>query len=185
VLVDRNILPFGPALQPNPTISGFCKPDELWIHCKTCWIRLSISSSVIVRRLEQRDLSWAQGLSRRTIVRLEWQPPVMEPNKWREPSRCPFGKYGGRHFRVHRMVTKGVRHTVNELLTARRYGCQRYRRMIRVYPTGGSHAPTSRHVKGLAVMWYLLGSSMGRWRWPGSIGRSRTQGAVMCGCCFV
>ena len=59
------------------------------------------------------------------------------------------------------MVTKAVRDTVYEQVTARRYQCRRCRRTFRVYPSGVSQAPTSQRVKGLAVMLYVLGLSYG------------------------
>ena len=94
-------------------------------------------------------------------MRLELRLPVVEPNEWQEPSTCPFGRCGGRHFRLHQVVAKPVRDTVYERVLARRYQCRRCRRTFRVYPTGVNHAPTSQRVKGLAVLLYLLGLSYG------------------------
>jgi transposase-like protein len=94
-------------------------------------------------------------------MRLELHLPVVEPEEWREPSTCPFARCGGRYFRLHQVVTKAVRDTVYEQVTARRYQCRRCRRTFRVYPSGVSQAPTSQRVKGLAVMLYVLGLSYG------------------------
>jgi len=48
-----------------------------------------------------------------------------------------------------------------EAVTARRYRCLRCKRTFRVYPQGITHDQTSKRVKGLAVMLYLLGLSYG------------------------
>ena len=59
------------------------------------------------------------------------------------------------------MVSKPVRDTVYQAVSAHRYECLRCRRTFRVYPQGVSQASTSQRVKGLAVMLYLLGLSYG------------------------
>jgi transposase-like protein len=94
-------------------------------------------------------------------MRLELRLPTVEPDEIRAPTRCPYPKCGGRHFRQHQWVAKPVRDTVYDRVTARRYQCRRCRRTFRVYPTGVNRAATSQRVKGLAVLLYLLGLSYG------------------------
>ena len=94
-------------------------------------------------------------------MRLELLLPPVEPEEWQAPSVCPYARCGGRHFRLHQVVSKPLRDTVYQTVTARRYQCLRCRRTFRVYPTGVKRAPTSQRVKGLAVMLYLLGLSYG------------------------
>lgn len=94
-------------------------------------------------------------------MRLELRLPVVEPEEWPEPSSCPYAPCGGQHFRLHQRVSKAVRDTVYEQVTARRYQCRRCRRTFRVYPTGVDHTATSQRLKGVAVMLYLLGLSYG------------------------
>ena len=54
-----------------------------------------------------------------------------------------------------------VKDTVYEVVLAQRYECLRCGRTFRVYPCGVSRAQTSKRLKGLAVMLYLLGLSYG------------------------
>src|SRR5713101_9012490 len=94
-------------------------------------------------------------------MRLELLLPPIDPEDWQAPRLCPYARCGGRHFRLHQVVSKPVRDTVYQAVTARRYQCLRCRRTFRAYPTGVKRAPTSQRVKGLAVMLYLLGLSYG------------------------
>jgi transposase-like protein len=58
-------------------------------------------------------------------------------------------------------VVKALNDTVYPRVMARRYKCLRCGRTFRVYPQGVTRAQTSKRVKGLAVMLYLLGLSYG------------------------
>jgi transposase-like protein len=58
-------------------------------------------------------------------------------------------------------VPKPVRDTVYHEVTARRYQCLRCGRSFRVYPQGVSEDQTSARLKGLAVMFYIMGLSYG------------------------
>lgn len=94
-------------------------------------------------------------------MRLELRLPEVKPEEICAPKVCRYAKCGGRHLRLHQVVTKAVRDTVVEQVTVRRYQCLRCRRTFRVYPTGVQRAATSQRVKGLAVMLYVLGLSYG------------------------
>jgi hypothetical protein len=54
-----------------------------------------------------------------------------------------------------------VRDTVYHAVTARRYQCLRCGRSFRVYPQGISEDQTSARLKGLAVLFYIMGLSYG------------------------
>jgi hypothetical protein len=58
-------------------------------------------------------------------------------------------------------VAKPVRDTVHHAVTARRYQCLRCGRSFRVYPQGISEDQTSARLKGLAVLFYIMGLSYG------------------------
>jgi hypothetical protein len=89
-------------------------------------------------------------------MRLHLLLPRVEPEQIVPPTACPNARCGGQHFRRHQRVTKPVRDTVYEEVTAERYECLRCHCTFRVYPLGVSGDHTSRRVKGLAVMLYLL-----------------------------
>ena len=50
------------------TISGSCKPDEMKIHCKTHWIRLSISKNPRVRDARQAPPSISPASLQSSVV---------------------------------------------------------------------------------------------------------------------
>jgi transposase-like protein len=58
-------------------------------------------------------------------------------------------------------VRKPVRDTVYRAVTARRYACLRCGRTFRVFPLGITDDQTSRRLKGLAVLFYIMGLSYG------------------------
>ena len=94
-------------------------------------------------------------------MRLQLLLPRVVVTEFELPTECPYDKCRGRHFEPHQEVTKPVRDTMYEVVTARRYRCLRCKRTFRVYPRGITHDQTSQRVKGLAVMLYLLGLSYG------------------------
>jgi hypothetical protein len=94
-------------------------------------------------------------------MRLQMLLPKVEPEYFALPTHCPYEGCPGTHFREHQVVAKAVRDTRYEQVAARRYECLRCQRTFRVYPTGISRAQVSLRVKGLAVMFYLLGLSYG------------------------
>lgn len=94
-------------------------------------------------------------------MRLQMLLPKVEPDHLVLPTQCPYKGCAGTHFREHQTVGKAVRDTHYEQVVARRYQCLRCQRTFRVYPQGVSRAQVSLRVKGLAVMFYLLGLSYG------------------------
>jgi transposase-like protein len=63
-------------------------------------------------------------------------------------------------FTYERRVAKPLRDTVYHEVLVHRYQCLKCKRTFRVYPEGTTPAQTSRRVKGLAVMLYLLGCAL-------------------------
>lgn len=94
-------------------------------------------------------------------MRLKLLLPQVEPDVFQEPSVCPYPKCGGQRFHLRQEVAKAVRDTVYTAVTARRYDCLRCGRTFRVYPLGVSDDQTSQRLKGLAVLFYLMGLSYG------------------------
>jgi transposase-like protein len=94
-------------------------------------------------------------------MRLQLVLPQVKPTVVTLPSVCPQGDCPGTHFQHHQVVIKPLKDTVYLEVTAHRYKCLRCERTFRVYPAGVTPAQTSRRVKGLAVMLYLLGLSYG------------------------
>jgi hypothetical protein len=94
-------------------------------------------------------------------MRLKLLLPQVEPDVFQEPSVCPYAQCGGRHFHLRQEVSKAVRDTVYREVSARRYECLRCGRTFRVYPLGVTDDQTSRRLKGLAVLFYLMGLSYG------------------------
>jgi hypothetical protein len=74
---------------------------------------------------------------------------------------CPYAGCGGQHFQHWQAVPKPLRDTVLAEVVAQRSRCVRCGRTFRVYPIGVSHDQTSARLKGVAVMFYVLGMSYG------------------------
>ena len=94
-------------------------------------------------------------------MRLQMLLPKVEPEHFSPPTKCPNDRCPGTHFRKRQEVGKAVRDTRYEHVRAWRYECLRCHRTFRVYPVGVTPAQVSLRVKGLAVMFYLLGLSYG------------------------
>ncbi len=94
-------------------------------------------------------------------MRLQMLLPKVEPATFTLPMTCPHPGCPGTHFQERQEVNKAVRDTVHQHVVARRYACLRCQRTFRVYPLGVTRAQVSLRVKGLAVMFYLLGLSYG------------------------
>lgn len=92
-------------------------------------------------------------------MRLHLILPRVEPTNVEVPARCPT--CGGKHLRLHQGVDKPLRDTVHSRVQAYRYQCLKCNHTHRVYPEGVSRSHTSKRVKGLAVLLYLLGLSYG------------------------
>lgn len=94
-------------------------------------------------------------------MRLKLLLPSVEPNVFVEPRICPYAQCGGQHIHLMQEVPKPVRDTVYQEVTARRYQCLRCGQTFRVYPQGISSDQISARLKGLAVLFYIMGLSYG------------------------
>jgi len=87
-------------------------------------------------------------------------PPVL-PEVYPALTGCPSAGCGGQHVQHWQAVPKPLRATVPREVIAHRYRCVRCGRTFRVYPEGVTHDQTSARLKGVAVMFYVLGMSYG------------------------
>lgn len=87
-------------------------------------------------------------------------PPVL-PDRYPALETCPYPGCGGQHFQHWQSVAKPLRDTQLVEVVAHRYRCVRCGRTFRRYPQGVSHDQTSARLKGVAVMFYVLGMSYG------------------------
>ena len=94
-------------------------------------------------------------------MRLALILPPVQPAVYPEVSTCPDAGCGGRHLQHWQAVPKPLRDTQFDAVVAQRYRCLRCGRTFRVYPHGVSHDQTSARLKGVAVMFYVLGMSYG------------------------
>jgi Transposase, Mutator family len=94
-------------------------------------------------------------------MRLSLILPAVHPQDYAAVEACPYAGCGGRHFQHWQAVPKPLRDTQLDEVLAQRYRCVRCGRTFRVYPAGVSHDQTSARLKGVAVMFYVLGMSYG------------------------
>jgi transposase-like protein len=94
-------------------------------------------------------------------MRLSLILPPVQPEVYPVVERCPDAGCGGEHVHHWQTVPKPLRDTVHREVLAQRYRCVRCGRTFRVYPEGVSHDQTSARLKGVAVMFYVLGMSYG------------------------
>lgn len=94
-------------------------------------------------------------------MRLHLLLPQVKPAALAPPTACPTPDCPGSTFRFHQAVRKPLRDTRHTAVPAARYQCLTCRHTFRVYPLGVSAAQTSQRVRGLGVMFYLLGLSYG------------------------
>jgi hypothetical protein len=94
-------------------------------------------------------------------MRLALILPPVQPEVYPEVTTCPYDGCGGRHFQHWHAVPKPLRDTQLSEVVALRYRCVRCGRTFRVYPQGVNHDQTSARLKGVAVMFYVLGMSYG------------------------
>jgi hypothetical protein len=94
-------------------------------------------------------------------MRLLVIPPSVQPEVYPEPRGCPSAQCDSRHVQFRQAVRKPVRDTQLTEVVAHRYQCPRCGRTFRVYPVGVSHDQTSARLKGMAVLFYVLGMSYG------------------------
>lgn len=94
-------------------------------------------------------------------MRLTLILPPVQPEVYPAVAGCPYAGCDGRHVQHWQTVAKPVRDTQVTEVVAQRYRCVRCGRTFRVYPVGVSHDQTSARLKGVAVMFYVLGMSYG------------------------
>jgi hypothetical protein len=94
-------------------------------------------------------------------MRLSLILPPVQPAVYPPVGSCPYAGCGGSHFQQWQAVPKPLRDTQVREVVAHRYRCVRCGRTFRVYPQGVSHDQTSARLKGVAVMFYVLGMSYG------------------------
>jgi len=94
-------------------------------------------------------------------MRLSLILPPVQPEVYPEVVGCPYAGCGGRHVQHWQTVPKPLRDTVVSEVAAQRYRCVRCGRTFRVYPSGVNHDQTSARLKGVAIMFYVLGMSYG------------------------
>jgi hypothetical protein len=94
-------------------------------------------------------------------MRLQIVPPPVRPTEYPASVACPYPDCGSPHVQFRQAVPKPVRDLHLTAAIAHRYACPRCGRTFRVYPTGISHDQTSARLKGIAVMFYVLGMSYG------------------------
>jgi hypothetical protein len=94
-------------------------------------------------------------------MRLLVIPPSVEPEVFPEPRGCPDPGCGSCVVRLRQAVRKPLRDTQLTEVVAHRYRCVRCGRTFRVYPVGVGPDQTSARLKGLAVLFYVLGMSYG------------------------
>jgi transposase-like protein len=93
-------------------------------------------------------------------MRLKLILPVIEGEKYIQPTECPYG-CGGKEFFLRQKVKKQVYDMTYEEVEARRYECLSCERTFRMYPQGVNQRQFSQRAVGMAVMLYLLGLSYG------------------------
>jgi hypothetical protein len=92
-------------------------------------------------------------------MRLSLILPPVHPEVYPTVETCPYAGCGGHHFQHWQAVPKPLRDTQVPEVVAQRSRCVRCGRTFRVYPLGVSHDQTSARLKGVAVMFYVLGMS--------------------------
>jgi hypothetical protein len=94
-------------------------------------------------------------------MRLSLLLPPVHPEVYPAITGCPYAGCGGRHLQHWQAVPKPLRDTQLHHVIALRYRCVRCGRTFRRYPAGVSPDQTSARLKGVAVMFYVLGMSYG------------------------
>src|SRR5690242_12187154 len=94
-------------------------------------------------------------------MRLSLTLPPVQSEVYPEGRGCPYAGCGGHHVQHWQAVPKPLRDTQLNQVVAQRFRCVRCGRTFRVYPQGVSHDQTSARLKGVAVMFYVLGMSYG------------------------
>src|SRR5215211_7645467 len=102
-----------------------------------------------------------RACTRSRAMRLSLILPPVQPDRYPAMAVCPAPACAGRHVQHWQTVSKPLRDTQVCEVQAHRYRCVRCGRTFRVYPVGVSHDQTSARLKGVAVMFYVLGMSYG------------------------
>ena len=94
-------------------------------------------------------------------MRLSLILPPVQPAEYPAVETCPYAGCGGQHVQQWQAVPKPLRDTQLHEVIALRYRGVRCGRTFRVSPAGVSHDQTSARLKGVAVLFYVLGMSYG------------------------
>lgn len=94
-------------------------------------------------------------------MRLKLLLPIVDPQKFEKPKRCPHKGCHGMRFCPRQEVCKRIVDGQHPVVSAWRYECMQCGRTFRVYPQGVSKAQISKRANGMAVMLYVLGLSYG------------------------
>jgi len=95
-------------------------------------------------------------------MRLRVCIPKVEPTVMEAPDVCPYPDCEGRCFKIHQQhCNKPLRDIKYSQVNVLRRECLRCKRTHRVYPKGVSGAHHSDRLKGLAILFYMLGLSYG------------------------
>jgi transposase-like protein len=94
-------------------------------------------------------------------MRLLVIPPPVQPDVYPAVTGCPYAGCGSHHVQFRQAARKPLRDPYVQEVIAQRYQCPRCGRTFRVYPVGVSHDQSSARLKGLAVLFYVLGMSYG------------------------
>ncbi len=141
-----------------PFVKGFTNAKADCLVCQGANEPVSVRDLVGLDRI---GVIASKRSPRGNGMRLKLLLPRVEPDRYAEPTACPYRGCGGQHFQPWQEVTKPVRDTVYRQVTARRYQCLRCGRTFRVYPLGINHDQTSQRLRGLGVLFYVMGLSYG------------------------
>ena len=93
-------------------------------------------------------------------MRVRARIPNVEPTIMQEPTVCPYADCQGSFFKNHQLqCEKPLRDTQLDQVTTKRQKCLTCGRTHRVYPQGVSQAQQSDRLKGLSILFYILGIS--------------------------
>ena len=93
-------------------------------------------------------------------MRVRARIPAVDPAVMQPPAVCPYENCQGRYFKNHQwQCAKPVRDTRIDQVVATRRKCLSCGRTHRVYPQGVSNAHQSDRLKGLSILFYVLGIS--------------------------
>ena len=94
-------------------------------------------------------------------MRLNLLLPTVEPEKFEKPKKCPTEGCNGTDFYQQAKVKKSIVDTKYKEVSAWRYKCLKCGHSFRVYPQGVDGGQSSQRLRGMAVMFYMMGLSYG------------------------